>query len=497
MNPLENYSHLPQNSIELERAVLGVMLTQPTGLREALELLRGGADTFYHPPHRPLFTAIQRLNATGKTVDYYTVGQYLAQVGKMQAAGGSRYIQGLLAKAPYGTGIADYCQYMNLLWGKRRVGVLMHQLTKDAADPTTDLSDLLASAYATINQIQEGLQVRGTYTLSGLLDQVAEEIVAATLKPGGITGIPSGLGSIDDVTGGWQPSDLIIVAARPGVGKTSFALANAVPAALAGYPGAIFNLEMSNTQMVRKTIATELGEYSTNQLAKGYFPSGGVEEARTIRDRVTRLEQAEIYLEDTPGLSIGEFRAKAARLKAEHDIRWIVVDYLQLMTGEKKGSREQEIGSISRGLKLTAKELNVPVIALSQLSRAVESRGGEKKPMLSDLRESGSIEQDADVVVFLYRPEYYKIKEDEMGESVADTTEVIFAKHRNGPLAEVIVGSTMKNGRYFDLEPAAPVAEPAPAEHFGPRILPLKLPSLSTLRTATASHFSDDGAPVS
>jgi replicative DNA helicase len=397
--------------------------------------------------------------------------------------------------------VSDYCHFMLHLAAKRQVSAILKHLLQGANDPTTAIDELLAEAATAINQVQGGLQRKGPVIVGALVDAVADDIEAAARTPGGLTGVPSGLTSVDEMSGGWQPSDLVIIAARPGVGKTSFALAGAVPAALAGYPGAIFNLEMNNKQIVRKMIATELGEYSTAQLQQGYFPSGGVAEAETIRGRAARLREAEIYIDDTAGLSLSEFRSKAARLKADHDIRWIVVDYLQLMTAPGKGSREQEIAAISRGLKLTAKELNVPVLALSQLSRAVESRGGEKKPLLSDLRESGAIEQDADVVVFLYRPDYYKVTQDEMGESVANTTDVIFAKHRNGPLGEVTVGSTMKNGRYFDLDPATiyPSAKPTEqptgevvrfdtTEHFGPRII--------GLRTATASEFSDNGEPI-
>ncbi|TGE08774.1 replicative DNA helicase [Hymenobacter fodinae] len=494
MNPLDNFSHLPQNSDELERAVLGIMLTSDAGLRDALTLLKNGEKIFYTPAHRYLFNAIQALRTEGITVDNLTVSQRLAKDGTLRSTGGAGYVNKLYTHAPRGRAIGDYCQFLLQLTAKRQIGELFQELLKGSIDPTSDVQEMMAQAYTRIHTIQQSLHTSGPITVADMLEQVATEIEQAAQKAGGITGVPCGLAAVDDVSGGWQPSDLIIIAARPGVGKTSFALAGAVPAARSGYPGAIFNLEMSNTQMVRKMIATELGEYTTSQLQKGYFPSGGLEEAKTIRHRTQGLRNAQIYINDTPGLSISEFRAHAAKLKAEHNIQWIIVDYLQLMTAPGKGTREQEIAAISRGLKLTAKELNVPVLALSQLSRAVETRGGEKKPMLSDLRESGSIEQDADVVVFLYRAEYYGVKEDEVGDSVADTTDVIFAKHRNGPLKEVTVGSTMKNGRYFDLEDASftpPVTVPTPApaaEHFGPRKI--------ALRTSTPSEFSDAGEPV-
>ncbi|WP_324671489.1 replicative DNA helicase [Hymenobacter sp. GOD-10R] len=492
MNATDKFLHLPQQSEELERAVLGAMITSSSSLRDALTLLRGGAEVFYHTPHKHIFKAIHALNSQGKGVEYVTLMQQLTTDGKLATAGGSAYVKELIYQTIYGPSVKDYCEFMIALWSKRRVADTMRVLLQGANDPRSNIHELLAEAYTHIHQVQQGLQVKGPVVLTDVIDPVADAIEQAAATPGGMTGVTSGLKSIDDMTGGWQPSDLIIIAARPGVGKTSFALANAVPAALAGQPGAIFNLEMNNLQMGRKMVATELGEYSTSQLQKGYFPSGGLAEAKTIRERAARLRNAEIYLDETPGLEISEFRGKAARLKADHGICWIIVDYLQLMTANGKGNREQEIAAISRGLKLTAKELNVPVLALSQLSRTVESRGGEKKPILSDLRESGAIEQDADVVVFLYRPEYHGIKQDEMGGSVENTTDVIFAKHRNGPLGEVTLGSTMKNGRYFDLdiEPSTlATPEPAPVpEQFGPRIL--------GLRTAGASEFSDPGEPL-
>jgi replicative DNA helicase len=493
MNPAGNFNNAPLNSADLERNVLGAMMTNPTNLRDALGLLRGGEAVFYHLPNKLLFRAMRSLHADGIGVDYVTLRQRLAAHKVREEQVRSEYVRSLLTHTAYGATIDDYCKLMMGLWAKRQVGEIMTVLVQASYDPSTDANELLAEAHTKMMQVGQGLQVKGPTLLGEHLDEVGAAILRAASSPGGLTGVPSGLRSVDKTTGGWQPSDLIIIAARPGVGKTSFALACAEKAATAGHPGAIFNLEMNNHQMALKVVATEVKEYSTSQLRRGLF-SGRVDEAKTVPPRYERLRNLQIWLDDTPGLSISEFRSKAARLKADHNIEWIVVDYLQLMTGDVKGNREQEIASISRGLKLTAKELNIPVLALSQLSRQVEGRGGDKKPMLSDLRESGSIEQDADAVVFLYRPEYYKITQDEMGDSVKDTTSVIFAKHRNGALDEVVVGSTMMNGHYFDLEDNSiftPAPEPAleqPTEHFGPRIL-----GRSDIRTSTHDEFRDDG----
>jgi replicative DNA helicase len=252
----------------------------------------------------------------------------------------------------------------------------------------------------------------------------------------GLTGVPTGFTALDRLTSGWQPSDLIIVAARPGMGKTSFTMAVARNAAIDYSKGvAFFSLEMSSLQLVNRLISMET-EIPSEKLRKGQLQDF---EWQQLHSQVDRLSNVPLFIDDTPGISIFELRAKCRRLKMQHDIQMIIIDYLQLMTGggDNKGNREQEISMISRGLKGLAKELNVPVIALSQLSRAVETRGGSKRPQLSDLRESGAIEQDADIVSFIYRPEYYDITEDEEGNSLRGIGEIIVAKHRNGALDSV------------------------------------------------------------
>jgi replicative DNA helicase len=307
------------------------------------------------------------------------------------------------------------------------------------------------------------MQVRRPQLVGELYDRVVDKIVAASQVESGITGVPSGLWALDRITGGWQPGNLIIEAARPGMGKTSLMLATARKAVAAGFPGMISSLEMSSEELVTKLLATEL-QYTTNQLTRGIGLTK--EEAESIRERGAALRRMGLVLDDTPGINIEELRAKATKAKQEHGITWLAVDYLQLATARagKGGNREQEISAISRGLKLIAKELHIPVIALSQLSRDTEKRGGDNKPKLSDLRESGAIEQDADLVIFPYRPEYYKIMEDEMGNPTNDLTELIVAKHRNGGLGTALVRSVMRTGSYSDLpenEPHEVLAEAA------------------------------------
>ena len=291
------------------------------------------------------------------------------------------------------------------------------------------------------------MQLRRARTLGEMFHVAVDEVVAATKAPAGITGVPSGLAALDHITGGWQASDLVIIAARPGMGKTSLTLAMACMAEAAGRPGLFVTLEMGAMQLVKKALATASGN-TTSQLTRGVGLSPA--EAEDLRTSAAALAGSRLLLDDTPAISFGELRAKAAKAVAEHGIQIVYVDYLQLMSGDKNGNREQEIGSISRGLKLLAKELNVPVIALAQLSRAVETRP-DKKPLLSDLRESGSIEQDADLVIFVHRPEYYGVTQDTAGNSTTGLTELIIAKHRNGSLGNPIVRSDMATGRYEDL----------------------------------------------
>ena len=273
-------------------------------------------------------------------------------------------------------------------------------------------------------------------SLRSLVVRTREEIeLVSQQQQDGITGVPTGFNELNKITGGWQPSDLVILAARPGMGKTAFVLSLARNAALEGKGVAVFSLEMGNTQLVQRLLAME-SEMNNEKIRKGMLNDG---EWLQLNTAVERLAELPIYIDDTPGINIYELRAKCRRLKNNHDISMIVIDYLQLMTagaGNAKGNREQEISMISRALKGLAKELNVPVIALSQLSRAVESRGGSKRPMLSDLRESGAIEQDADIVTFVYRPDYYKVEDPDVPPGAS---EIIIAKHRNGSIGSVFL----------------------------------------------------------
>jgi replicative DNA helicase len=298
-----------------------------------------------------------------------------------------------------------------------------------------------------------------------------KQIEELSKKADGLTGVPSGFTKLDRITAGWQPSDLIIMAARPAMGKTALTLSLAKNAAMDfNKPVAFFSLEMSSLQLVQRLISSE-AEISQDRLRTGQLENS---EWQKLQAAIERMSKTPIFIDDTPAINIFELRAKCRRLKAQHNIQLIIIDYLQLMTGggggdkRSMGNREQEISSISRGLKGLAKELNVPVIALSQLSRAVESRGGSKKPQLSDLRESGAIEQDADIVSFIYRPEYYNITEDENGNSTKGIAEVIIAKHRNGSLDEVRLRFIGEYSKFSDAEDFnfGDFGSPEPSDNF-------------------------------
>lgn len=473
-----NYTHQQQHDEQLERAVLGAMVTDTHGLRTGLALLRPGAGVFYNERHQTIFTAIHGLHAAGQSVDSLSVIRQLTNTGKLSKAGGGGEVMQLVGHAGSAAKMETHTRFLLELFAKRRMGQLARELADKSGDSTADPFELLRTFQTGINTLYDTLQTKAAMQLSDLFHGVVDEIVQATKMPGGVTGVPSGMASLDRVTGGWQPSDLIIIAARPAMGKTTLAVFMARVAADARRRrGLIVTLEMSAKQLVLKMIATEAG-YSTSQLRKGLLP-GGSEEAEAIREKAAALLSVGLVIDDTAGMSIGELRAKAAKMHAEAPLDFLVVDYLQLMSGDgKTGSREQEISQISRGLKMIAKELNIPVLALSQLSRSVETRGGDKKPMLSDLRESGAIEQDADVIVFPFRPEYYGVDEDAEGNPTKDTTEIIIAKHRNGALANVVVTSRMDQGRYSDLDTTVRAMAPA-------TLTPL----------TTASTFDDGPAP--
>ena len=367
--------------------------------------------------------------------------------------GGDFYLISLTQKVSSSAHIEFHARIILQKFIQRSLIKISNEIIEEAYDETKDVFDLLDNAEAKLYEVTQGNVKKSTETAQSLVIQAKKKIEEISNKEG-LSGIPTGFTKLDRLTSGWQPSDLIIVAARPGMGKTALTLTMARNIAVdQNIPVAFFSLEMSSVQLITRLISSETG-LSSEKLRTGKLEK---HEWEQLNVKVKSLEKAPLFIDDTPSLSIFDLRAKARRLASQYGIKMIMIDYLQLMTAggsQKGGNREQEISMISRNLKALAKELNVPVIALSQLSRAVETRGGSKRPLLSDLRESGAIEQDADIVAFIYRPEYYKIEEwdDEDRSPTEGQGEFIVAKHRNGGLDNIRLKFIGHLGKFDNLE---------------------------------------------
>ncbi len=450
---LANIEHgrLQPQAVDLEEAVLGAMMLEREAVNAAIEILT--PKSFYKESHQKIYTVIIELFNSGEPVDILTITNALKQNGELEIVGGPYYITQLTNRVASAANIEFHARIIAQKFIQRELIRISTQIISEAYDDTTDVFTLLDHAEKGLYEVTEG-NIRKNYdSMSTLVRGAIKNIESAKNHEGTVIGVPSGFTDLDRMTSGWQPSDLIILAARPAMGKTAFALSLARNAAVDFQKGvAIFSLEMSSLQLVTRLISAE-SELSSEKLRSGNLRNDEVEQ---IHAKIGGLTEAPIFIDDTAGISVFELRAKARRLKSQHDIQLLLVDYLQLMTaggdGKGGGNREQEISTISRSLKGIAKELNIPVIALSQLSRAVESRGGDRRPQLSDLRESGSIEQDADMVMFINRPEYYGITEDENGMPLNGVANIILAKHRNGAVGDVQLKFTSELAKFSDLE---------------------------------------------
>ena len=443
---------LPPQALELEAAVLGALMLEKDALTTVIDILK--PQSFYKEAHQHIFKAILSLFDKSEPIDMLTVTQELRELGSIEAAGGAQYVSQLTFKVNSAANIEFHSRVITENSIKRELIQVASIILRDAYEDTTDVFNLLDSTEQALFEVSESNIRKNFDDMRSLMGRAIKELEEKKNQKDGLTGVPSGFTALDRVTSGWQKSDLVIIAARPGMGKTAFVVSAMRNAAVDHKkPVAIFSLEMSSIQLVNRLISAE-AELDSEKIKKGNLADY---EWAQLNHKISDLSAAPIYIDDTPALSIRELRTKCRRLKAHHDIQLIIIDYLQLMTGNtdgKNGNREQEIASISRALKGIAKELEVPVLALSQLSRSVETRGGDKKPQLSDLRESGSIEQDADMVIFLYRPEYYKITEDEMGNPTQGMGEVIIAKHRNGSLETVQLKFIGRFTKFADLDGA-------------------------------------------
>lgn len=431
----DEYGRLQPQARDLEEAVLGAMMLERNAVTDTIDML--SSESFYDPRHQYIFSAIKDLFGSSQPVDILTVTDKLKKKGELEAAGGAAYISQLTNRVASTANVEYHARIISEKHIKRELIRMSNEVMKEAYDDTNDVFDVLNKAEGDLFGIAENNMGRAVNVMQNVVREAIEEIERASQNSDGISGIPTGFYELDKITAGWQRSDMIVIAARPAMGKTAFVLSMARNTAVDHDMGvAVFSLEMSSVQLVKRLIASET-RLSAEKLRRGDLRD---DEIHQLHTRIKKLSTAPIYIDDTPGLSVFDLRAKARRLKMQYDIQVIIIDYLQLMTAgssKNSGNREQEISQISRSIKEIAKELNVPIIALSQLSRSVEARGGEKKPILSDLRESGAIEQDADIVSFIYRPEYYGFMQDENGESNAGVGEIIIAKHRNGALANV------------------------------------------------------------
>lgn len=443
---------IPPQALDLEEAVLGALMIDKKGVDDVIDILH--PDVFYKDAHKLIYEAIFKLFQDSQPTDLLTVSNQLRKANNLEAAGGDFYLINLTQKVASSAHIEFHARIILQKYIQRKLISISAEIIEEAYDETIDVFDLLDDAEAKLFEVTQGNLKKASEDAQGLVKQAIDKIQEIANRKG-MSGLATGFTRLDELTSGWQPSDLIILAARPGMGKTAFVMSMAKNMAIDfNIPVAIFSLEMSSVQLITRMISSETG------ISSGKLRRGNLEphEWEQLNVKVKNLSKAPIFIDDTPSLSIFDLRAKARRLASQHGIKVVIIDYLQLMTSgtssKSSGNREQEISTISRNLKALAKELNIPVIALSQLSRAVETRGGSKRPLLSDLRESGAIEQDADIVSFIYRPEYYGHTEwdDEEHSPCDGQAEFIVAKHRNGGLDNIRLKFTAHLAQFSNLD---------------------------------------------
>ena len=424
----------PQD-IEVEEAVLGALMLEKDAYSVISDLLK--PESFYEHKHQLIFEAIQQLALSQEPIDLLTVTDRLRLNGVLEEVGGAYYVTTLTSKVGSAANIEYHARIVAKKSLARQLISYAGKLEVAAFDESTDIEALMQTAEGELFQLSQHNIKKDVVQIDPVIQEALKKIEQASNREDGLSGLPSGFHDLDSITSGWQNTDLVIIAARPAMGKTAFVLSMVKNMAVDyNIPVGMFSLEMSNLQLVNRLLQN-VCEISGEKVKSGKLST---EEWAQLTTRISRLQGAPIYVDDTPGLSVFELRTKARRLVREHGVKIIMIDYLQLMTaaGMQFGSREQEVSTISRSLKGLAKELGIPIIALSQLNRGVETRQGDgKRPQLADLRESGAIEQDADMVCFIHRPEYYKIYEDEKGNDLRGLAEIIIAKHRSGSVGDI------------------------------------------------------------
>jgi len=445
-NPFD-VGKLPPQAPDLEEAVLGAIMLEKKAINAVSDLLK--VESFYVDAHARIYASCLALNKTGRPIDILTVVNELKSRAELEIVGGAYYISKLTNKVVSSANIEYHATIVQQKYLQREMIRISTETIRDCFEDTVDILDAIDTHEKNLTEITLGLSKgKQAQTVADVWHEL-EEKNNILLKKDGISGVPSGLNAIDKLTGGWQRTDLIILAARPAMGKTALALCMARNAALSfKKPTLFFSLEMSAVQLVTRLVASETSEYIKSFTRHGIEPSKFFEHQKTC----SKLIDCPLYIDDTASLTLFELRAKARRMARLNGIELIIIDYIQLMSGDgSKGNRENEISTISRGLKSLAKELNIPIIVLSQLNRQVESRAGDKRPQLSDLRESGAIEQDADLVAFLHRPEYYGIMEYEGGKSTKGVAEFIIKKHRNGDIDTALLEFLNRLTKFQDL----------------------------------------------
>ena len=443
------YAKVQPQAIPLEQAVLGALMLDREAVLQVVDVL--SPESFYLDSHQLIYKAIVSLFNRSEPVDLLTVTEELRKSGDLEKVGNAYYLIELSNQVASSANIEYHSRIIQEKGMQRRLIETGGIILRDGYSDEIDVFEQIEAAEKSIYEITAGTNKKDAKSAKDISRKVLRNIEAAVKKreSGGVTGVPTGLSDIDQKTGGLQNSDLIIIAGRSAMGKTGLAMTIGLNAAKSGYPVGIFSLEMSETQLMARLIGGESG-VSSNRMMSGDVKS---HEWGQLQTAIEAMDNIPLYVDDTAAIPLTALRAKARRMKMKYGISLLIVDYLQMMkSSEKSGNREQEVSKISQGLKALAKELDIPVIALSQLNRAVETRGGSKRPQLSDLRDSGSIEQDADIVAFIYRPEYYQILEDENGRSLKGIAEIDFAKHRNGGTGATEVRFEAEFARFSDIK---------------------------------------------
>ena len=433
-----SYAHLQPHALEVERAVLGALMNDRDAYAVVCEIL--SPESFYEQRNQLIYSAIRDLSLAEKPVDVLTVTDELERQGSLDKVGGAIYIADLSNKVASSANIEYHARIIAHKFLARQLISFASEIETKAFDGSMDIDDLMQEAEGSLFELSRRNMKKDYTQIDPVISNAVEVIQKAAANKDGLTGVPTGYHKLDNITSGWQASDLVIIAGRPAMGKTSFALSMAKNIA-ADYkvPMAFFSLEMSNVQLVNRLISN-CCEIQGSKILNGQLKP---DEWERLDKRLNNLIGSPLYVDDTPGLSVFELRTKARRLVRDHGVKIIMIDYLQLMNanGMRFSSRQEEVSTISRSLKQIAKELDIPILALSQLNRGVESREGleGKRPQLSDLRESGAIEQDADMVLFVHRPEYYHIYQDENGRDLHGMAQIIIAKHRKGATGDVLL----------------------------------------------------------